>query len=1395
MISEDFGVFLSDEGTLISHRLQTIFLDLDSNDTQDLYLVCQFIRKGPLVFKEKKVKVKSMKEIPFYRRPFGFSFLQITSNILNQCLKNLTSFTLDVYTFAIDALFPDALKLILNNDPRIEKKPQNIKISLRVLTQQMMLENPENESIVKTNNMRLPRIIFPTSNFNNIFITTINGDFPSCKSKNILIKTTVRQEKGQVIQNCIFAGNGLSSMNEFSSLVYYHKANPQFNETFRVNMSFEQFSKAHIFFELFNCVGNPKTPDKKFAYGFLYFNEKEKILQQGNHKITLYKFHQKTDPKVYLKPQLLLKEKVLQKDELIINFNICSTIIPQNTILMNFFNWRLLYADNPRKLNDLIHLIKNMERDDYFPFIGRILDNLFQVLHQHGKDCASEIFKAFIFLVSPPMDIQQEEFYPIIEDYLNSRMKTISKEQEYFNSLHGYFVECLRQNFQLLQNSEDPSFNRSAMKGLGFAVQFIVFSMTHELKTKNEQNEIQETLKNDRNSLSQLMDDLFASFLIMEPQWVIGAQTFALKNCYSVFVELDKLFDIYQICKFINQLFQNIGSGRGTLDAAKISLLNDISKGILMETAKKRKATIPLLFQHIQKIMYLGQSELEKSTEIIYNILNSIEAYKYKTDTFSTYSGALELTKLPQLLIKAIRHNLAEIQAHENEGQDEKTNENKSPNQDKNEDNLEEEDHFIYSRKDLQIRLVSIFLSFFQRLKPTEVQQFLAIYSKNEMRQANLLIDVFQILKHIITESTVLPSWEIMELQYYSITLKIARQFTSVLQRCFQDIRIYRDLWSEYFNLLSLLIQTPKLQIEALSQDNLIDLFQRFGDMRFEIAHIIQKNWDLLNPEKIQLISSISTNILSLILLEKSFFQSVSLDIYFSMIEIEFDKTGEFKTIEFHTLSVLDDVIENGAYPKFEARFFTEMSKKFAQNIKLKEKGFQFLETMKRIISKISLIKKFQANPEFEDERLELIAELVEYLRNQKQYLMILRYLHMAYNLNISKNNYLEAGFSLNDYSELLDWDSQKQLPEEFEFPAESFEKRKERVLKLSIDSFEKAQNWEKAVELTRKLKDFYEKINYDFNSYCLTLSKEIEYISQIPTPGRTFPKYFRIGFYGKGFEDEKYFNCKNKEYIYRADHFDLLSGFVEKLQEKYPSTQITSKDPTQEIIDSDGKYIQVAAINPVFLEEIEGNENIFDEEIPDFISNYRKNSNIQVFLHSTPFRKNDTKSENEFKDLWLKKVYLYPKEKLPTFRRRVEVIKKLVVETTPIETAIISIEKKNQEINEANKLYSKMSQQQTSPFSMLLQGVINAAVNGGVMNYKEAFLYDNYIHENPSHASFLIKLKNALRKQLNILEKGLKIHEKLVTVQTKPLHLKLSKSLMKLKRLLLPYLSSKDEF
>jgi hypothetical protein len=124
---------------------------------------------------------------------------------------------------------------------------------------------------------------------------------------------------------------------------------------------------------------------------------------------------------------------------------------------------------------------------------------------------------------------------------------------------------------------------------------------------------------------------------------------------------------------------------------------------------------------------------------------------------------------------------------------------------------------------------------------------------------------------------------------------------------------------------------------------------------------------------------------------------------------------------------------------------------------------------------------------------------------------------------------------------------------------------------------------------------------------------------------------------------------------------------------------------------------------------------------------------------------------------------YFYTvKEQFPLITARSEIVNTETVEVTPIENAVDTIVTKNKELTSLSVEYGSGQHANTSPFTMVLSGTIDACVAGGVDMYKRAFLTPQYKDENPEHAKFIDDLKRLLEEQLEVLNKSIVVHARI---------------------------------
>ena len=74
----------------------------------------------------------------------------------------------------------------------------------------------------------------------------------------------------------------------------------------------------------------------------------------------------------------------------------------------------------------------------------------------------------------------------------------------------------------------------------------------------------------------------------------------------------------------------------------------------------------------------------------------------------------------------------------------------------------------------------------------------------------------------------------------------------------------------------------------------------------------------------------------------------------------------------------------------------------------------------------------------------------------------------------------------------------------------------------------------------------------------------------------------------------------------------------------------------------------------------------------------------------------------------------------------------------------------KNRDIQAMTGQYEADKSLNINPLSMLLNGVIDAAVMGGISNYEKIFFEETYLTEHPTHASGVKQLRQLIEEQVS---------------------------------------------
>ncbi|EFC47483.1 dedicator of cytokinesis 5 [Naegleria gruberi] len=458
------------------------------------------------------------------------------------------------------------------------------------------------------------------------------------------------------------------------------------------------------------------------------------------------------------------------------------------------------------------------------------------------------------------------------------------------------------------------------------------------------------------------------------------------------------------------------------------------------------------------------------------------------------------------------------------------------------------------------------------------------------------------------------------------------------------------------------------------------------------------------------------------------------------------------------------------------------------QQQQLGKEGLLLLNRLETLISQVEQIQTFEDKDEHKF--CEACIDVMRSFKINHNYDLYYQYVDKLSAVHERYGNYIEAALVLYKHAKRLQWNDERKLPyHSDEYPEQSEADRKIKLYEKMIDLFDKGKDWERAIELSRQLRNYYLH-NYKYAKTQNLLKREGEFYNLIMTKRRFFASYYYVNFMGRGFLKMGL----QGPYIYKSVEGENFMDFLNGLKDKYQA-QLFQKTPTdpEQYREQEGRFFVAYHVDQS--SEFEW-ENIFqhrDKRISPKILCYRKLHNINHFKSESRYRESKEKTNNEYKDMHREITFFITPKKFPTICRRQRILcgdslkiyqdklslnEKLkyrdysqcidlsnisyiandkLLHLCPLENATKDIEDKVNELEELVINHHLDQQPDTNALSMSLNGTIDAAVNGGQEKYISAFFTEQYVSTHPEHDLLLKRFKIALQNQIFILEEGLR--------------------------------------
>nr|XP_056702220.1 dedicator of cytokinesis protein 4 isoform X2 [Euleptes europaea] len=1319
----------------------SLFVDLGTSELRkDIYITVHIIRIGRMGAGEKKNSCNVL-----YRRPFGCAVLSIADLLAGDTKDDLI---LKVYMCNTESDWYQIHENIirkLNARYNLTGSNAGLAVSLQLLHGDIEQIRREYTSMFThgvsiTRKLGFSNIIMPGEMRNDLYITIERGEFEKggkSVARNMEVTMFIVDGTGQILKDFISFGSGEPLATEFHSFVLYHNNSPRWAELLKLPIPVDKFRGAHLRFEFRHCSTKEKGEKKLFGFSFVpLMQENGRTLPDGTHELIVHKCEENVslqDASRYLKfpfskGHLLGNNHPTvktSKESFWITSFLCSTKLTQNGDMLDLLKWRA----HPEKIAGCLSKLKEIDGSEIVKFLQDTLDTLFGILDENSQKYGSQVFDCLVHIINLLQDSKFHHFKPVMDTYIESHFAGALAYRD--------LIKVLKWHVDRITEVERQTHNQEVLKAQEYIFKYIVQSRKLFSLATGGQNEeefcccIQELLMSVRFFLSQ--ETKGASALTQ-------AQAVFLSSFPAVYSELLKLFDMREVANVVRDTLGSlptITNADESLQAVKLQCIGKIVESQLYTSPESRYILLPVVLHHLH-VHLQEQKDLIMCARILSNI------FCFVKKNSSEKSVLEEIDIIVNSLLDILLRTILEITSRPQSAGS----------------------AMRLQFQDVTGEFVSCLLSLLRQMTDRHYQQLLDRFKmRDELR--DFLLQIFTVFRILLRPEMFPKDWTVMRLVANNVIITTVLYLSDALRKNFLNESFDYKIWDSYFYLAVIFINQLCLQLEMFTPSKKKKVLEKYGDMRVTMGCEIFSMWQNLGEHKVHFIPALIGPFLEVTLIPQSDLRNVMIPIFHDMMDWEQRRSGNFKQVEAKLIDKLDSLMSEGKGDETYRELFNSILLKKIERETWRESGVSLIATVTRLMERLLDYRDCMKMGDVDGKKIGCTVSLLNFYKTElNKEEMYIRYIHKLHDLHLKAQNFTEAAYTLLLYDELLEW-SERPLREFLNYPMQTEWQRKEYLHLTIIQNFDRGKCWENGIILCRKIAEQYESY-YDYRNLSKMRMMEASLYDKIMDQQRLEPEFFRVGFYGKKFP----FFLRNKEFVCRGHDYERLEAFQQRMLNEFPHAIAMqhANQPDETIFQAEAQYLQIYAVTPI----PENQEVLQREGIPDNIKSFYKVNHIWRFRYDRPFHKGMKDKDNEFKSLWVERTTLILVQSLPGISRWFEVEKREVVEMSPLENAIEVLENKNLQLRTLISQCQTRQMQNINPLTMCLNGVIDAAVNGGVSRYQEAFFVKEYILNHPEDGEKITCLRELMLEQAQILEFGLAVHEKFVPQDMRPLHKKL---------------------
>ncbi|XP_075072097.1 dedicator of cytokinesis protein 1 isoform X1 [Mixophyes fleayi] len=1320
------------------HNLRAVFTDLGSKDLkrEKISFVCQIVRVGRMELRDNNTR----KLTSGLRRPFGVAVMDVTDIITGKVDDEDKQHFIPFQPVAGES---DFLQTVINKviaAKEVNHKGQGLWVTMKLLPgdiHQIRKEFPHlvDRTTAVARKMGFPEIIMPGDVRNDIYVTLLQGDYDrgnKTTAKNVEVTVSVFDEDGKRLENVIYPGAGDEAISEYKSVIYYQVKQPRWFETVKVAIPIEDVNRTHLRFT-FRHRSSQESKDKSekiFAVAFVKLMRYDgTTLRDGEHDLLVYKAEAKKleDAATYLglpATKIELEEKghsatgksmtnlgscTISKDSFQISTLVCSTKLTQNVDLLGLLKWR----SNTNLLQQNLRQLMNVDGGEVVKFLQDTLDALFNIIMENSESETFDIlvFDALVFIIGLIADRKFQHFNPVLETYIKKHFSATLAYTKLTKVLKNY-----------VDNADRPGITEQVfkvMKALEYIFKFIVRSriLFIQLYENKGEAEFMESLLLLFKSMNEMTSSQTDQTVIVK-----GA---ALKYLPTIVNDVKLVFDPKELSKLFTDFILNVPRDR--LVRQKLYCLIEIVHSDLFSQLDCREILLPMMTDQL-KYHLERQEELEACCQLLSNILEML----YRKDVGPTQR---HIQIIMEKLLRTVNRTVISM------GRD----------------------------SELIGYFVASMTAILRQMEDYHYGHLIKTFGKMRTDVVDFLMETFIMFKNLIGKNVYPSDWIIMNMMQNKVFLRAVIQYADMLNKKFLDQANFElQLWNNYFHLAVAFQTQESLQLENFSSAKRTKILNKYGDMRRQIGFEIRDMWYNLGQHKIKFIPEMVGPILEMTLIPETELRKATIPIFFDMMQCEFHSTRSFQMFENEIITKLDHEVEGGRGDEQYKVLFEKILLEHCRKHKyLAKSGETFVTLVVRLMERL-LDYRTIMHDENKENRMSCTVNVLNFYKEIEREEMYIRYLYKLCDLHKECDNYTEAAYTLLLHAKLLKWSEEAcaaHLTQRDGYQASTQGQLKDQLYQEIIHFFDKGKMWEEAITLGKELAEQYENEMFDYEQLSELLKKQAQFFENIVKVIRPKPDYFAVGYFGQGFPTF----LRNKVFIYRGKEYERREDFEARLLTQFPNAEKmkTTSPPGDDLKNSSGQYIQCYTVKPLLELPPKFKNKSVSEQILSF---YRVNEVVR-FQYSRPIRKGEKDPDNEFSNMWIERTTFSIAYKLPGILRWFEVKSVNMVEISPLENAIETMQLTNEKINNMVQQHMTDPNMPINPLSLLLNGIVDPAVMGGFANYEKAFFNEKYMHEHPEDLENIEKLKDLIAWQVPFLAEGIRIHGEKVTEALRPFH------------------------